>query len=238
MYELRASQASNWIRCPARGTYEMLNPRRGSDGKVSAAQAFGNRVHTAITGHTTDPPKTVMYDRVTATQRDLDRQSETAISRVREWLSEKGYRIEQTEVPLSSLASIAGVGVNVRGTVDILAKDGDGDRHLIDIKTGPIRPRREHMVQMAIYAWLGRQQGLEPKFLTVLAVARAAPQTRDFGKVAGYRWEVEDLCGTVPGLLRQFVTGTFSPAAIPHDAVCAHCMNVGCVYNTGGHSNG
>jgi len=150
------SKAWLWGECMARARLEMEDEAEAGDSDNSestVAEWVGNRVHAEITGHIFRTPKRILYDSVTRTEREADRQVEAMVDLAWKLLKEHRLEIVEREVYMSIVANKGGHRYVLEGTTDMVVRDKDGHRFLLDLKTGARKPVNVWL-QVGLYFWM------------------------------------------------------------------------------------
>lgn len=148
------SKAWLWGECMARARLEMeAEADRRDDDETDVAQWVGDRVHHEITGHAFRAPKRILYDSVTRTEREADRQVEIMVDKAWALLKEHGLEIVEREVYMSIVANKGEHRYILEGTTDMVVQDADGRRFLLDLKTGARKPVNVWL-QVGLYFWM------------------------------------------------------------------------------------
>ena len=154
--ELHASRGVDWLTCAKRTAWEQEHVVGGDPEETHVGVVVGNQVGHAITGHEHDEPLKVVYDEVTRSEKEQVRQTADMIQAARDGIEAAGWVIEEKEYPMEKAARYRDGVVVVRGTADMVVRDPDGLRWIVDLKTGKRKPDGV-FVQVALYCFLWRE---------------------------------------------------------------------------------
>lgn len=218
---LRASMAPLWLQCPRQAEHRMRQKRSTSRVGEPVARVLGSRVHHKITGDRFEAPDSIMFDRLTPSARELDRQVDATAALTERAL--RDYRVVEKELPLEVDVKLGDVLVSVRARVDLVAEHPDGGRIYLDVKTGHYG-HREALVQMSLAAWLGFQYEDDVREVILILAPRGRKEWETLRRPA------KELAGEAMGFIKHVSRAVEHPLARPGDH-CKRCDNRACIFN-------
>jgi RecB family exonuclease len=225
--QLSGSSLQRLEECPLRW---FLERRAGAEAATSTAMGFGNVVHALAheVGEGRTPPvldklmarldtvwHQLAFDAPWQSQQQRE-QAREALERLLAWLAEdRGRTLVGTEQEFQVDLAVAGRDVVISGKMDRVEVDGQGNVHVVDLKTGrtPVsRQELERHPQLATYQLAVRHGAFGPKvpggaeLLQLRQGDRAKVQAQEaIGDAPGW---VDELLETA---VRRIVTETFPP---------------------------
>lgn len=224
---LRASAAPGWMECSAR-QQAIEEKQRDPNNPMHVGALVGNRVHSAVTGHTFDEPARVQYDEATQTAAEAGRQSTAYAKEITDFLAEEQAHIVETEIPLSHSFLVGDVEVQVKGSVDMLLHHKDKDLFsLCDIKVGKVAPDSA-IIQLAIYCLLWHFVRPEQKISVANVIWRQRGKASDGLKCRSSR-PFDDMLILGQDVVRRMARiATDGVSPTPSRSACATCPKTDC----------
>lgn len=236
--KLRASAAPGWLRCAQRADWSARN--RGESGEDAVerklagrgypvATLYGSMVHELVTGAPAEMPPLIEYDQHTRSERELRRQVAETARLANGWILAQGFWRVRREVELKATITWGQDRLLAEGHADLeVTRDAIAPRvSYIDLKTGLLHPQGA-WAQMAVYAYLGRAEGVDLDEVVMLHVPRAQTVER----LDVFRRPAAALAAQAPAIFDHVMAQADLAVPLASPGLhCGNCENTDCVYH-------